>query len=85
MKLSKKFKLPLQLDLSILQFLQYGDRELIAITDRKNGHKTHANYVGEVLKGNHRNDRILQLAFALALKRMGNFPKQAFKPQAHAA
>lgn len=75
----KKRKLPESIDLSILEFLQYGDKERIAAEDRKAGYKTCSAYVGQICKGHHRNDRILLIAFDLALKRMGKFPMQAIK------
>lgn len=72
--------IPESIDLSLLEFLQYGDIALIAEEDRKEtGKKTHRNYVSAVCKGKHRNDRILKKAFEKALKRKGEFPIQAIK------
>lgn len=73
-------KIPAQLDLSVLEFLQYGDLESIARWDRQeNGKKTIKQYVWQVLNGKKRNDRILKKAFEIALKRQGEFPKQVLK------
>jgi hypothetical protein len=82
---TKMHKLPQTLDLTILEFLQHGDKERIAALDRESGHKTDRRYVSKVLKGKHSNHRILQLAFDIALERRGRFPHQAIKPTAHAA
>lgn len=69
-------RVPEALNLSILAFLQHGDKEKIAAEDRKAGYKTHKNYVCAVCAGRHRNDRILNKAFRLAISRMQQFPKQ---------
>lgn len=74
-----KSKIPESIDLSILEFLQHGDRELIARTDRENGHKTDRRYVSEVIRGLHRNDRILRMAFDLAMKRKNQLPHWVIK------
>jgi hypothetical protein len=76
---------PSSIDMSVLEFLQHGDRELIAAMDRQAGHKTDRRYVSRIIKGECRNDRILQMAFELALKRKSKFPKQVIKHQLHAA
>lgn len=71
-------KLPSNIDLSLLEFLQHGDLTTIAEEDKKEtGRKTHPFYVGAVLKGKHRNDRILKRALELAIKRRSEFPMQA--------
>lgn len=70
-------RIPEQLNLEVLQFLQHGDREKIAAEDRKEGYLTHRNYVSEVLRGKHRNDRILVKAIKLAISRKDKFPTQA--------
>jgi hypothetical protein len=75
----KKLRIPRDLDLSVLEFLQHGDKELIAAEDRKLGYKTDRSYVSRVCKGSHRNDRILLKAIELALKRKGNFPLQVIR------
>lgn len=73
-------KIPSQIDTSILEFLQYGDKEAIARWDREqNGKKTSRQYVVNVLAGAKRNDRILNKAFEIALERQGKFPKQVLK------
>lgn len=73
-------KLPSNIDLSLLEFLQHGDLTTIAEEDKKaSGKKTSKSYVCKVLKGHHRNDRILKKAFELAIKRRSEFPLQALK------
>jgi hypothetical protein len=77
-----KLRIPASIDLSLLDFLNYGDRALIAheINEaRTDGKKVNRQYVSNVLKGRHRNDKILTMAFELALKRKGQFPQQAIK------
>jgi hypothetical protein len=76
-----KRAIPEGIDLSLLEYLQYGDLTLIAEEDRKEnpGKKTDVTYVSKVCKGKHRNDRILKRAFEKALKRKGEFPMQAIK------
>ncbi len=81
----KAVKIPSQIDLSVLEFLQYGDQDLIARQDRDAGYKTSRSYVCRIVKGQHRNDRILKLALELALKRKSQFPGSTLKPVQHAA
>jgi hypothetical protein len=78
-------KLQSSLDLSVLEFLQWGDMTLIAneINEdrRKAGKKTKVtlSYVSEVLSGKHSNNQILIKAINKALERKGEFPKQVLK------
>lgn len=81
----KALKIPSQVDLTVFEFLQHGDRELIARKDREAGHKTNRRYVSEVIRGFHRNDRILKMAIDLALKRKAEFPSIIIKNTANAA
>lgn len=74
-----KRQLPESIDLSILEFLEFGDRKKIADEDRKAGRKTSPQYVSEVLKGRHRNHRILGIAIDIALKKKAKFPQQVLK------
>jgi hypothetical protein len=77
-----KLRIPASIDLSVLEFLDYGDKALIAhelTEERTDGKKVNRQYVSNVLKGRHRNDKILTKAFELAIKRKGQFPQQALK------
>lgn len=78
--LKKASKIPTAIDVTDLEFLQYGDNVLIA-EEMKSQHKTktHPNYVSAVCKGRHRNDKILKKALELALRRKAEFPKQVLK------
>lgn len=71
--------LPDIIDLSPLEFLEYGDRTLIAKEEQSQGRKTSPDYVSKVCKGYIRNDRILNRAFEIALPKMNKFPKQVLK------
>jgi hypothetical protein len=78
--ISMKRRVPQALDLSILEFLTYGDKVIIAKEVRdEHGTKTNADYVCKVCKGIHRNDVILQKAISRALWRQGRFPMQVIK------
>lgn len=70
---------PASIDLSLLSFLEHGDLTAIAREEQAEGRKTDASYVGKVCKGKHRNDRILQRAFQIALQRKAKYPQQAVK------
>ncbi len=73
-------KLPESLDLSVLQFLEYGDKERIAAWMRETHKtKTKSNHVSMVCKGKRRNHVILKKAFEMAISKMSQFPKQAIK------
>jgi hypothetical protein len=72
-------RIPQSIDLSLLEFLQYGDIEKIAKEEREEGRKTDASYVSKVCAGKHRNDRILKKAFQKAISNASQFPKQAIK------
>jgi hypothetical protein len=78
-------KLSSSLDLSVLEFLQWGDMTLIAneINEerRKAGIKTKVDqsYVIKVCSGKHSNNQILIKAINKALERKGQFPKQVLK------
>lgn len=78
-------KLPSNLDLSVLEFLAWGDQTLIAneINEerKREGIKTKVtiSYVNEVLAGKHNNRTILMKAIDKALQRKGEFPKQVIK------
>lgn len=73
-------KIPSTLDYTVLEFLEYGDKEMIAAWDRKeNNTKTSRAYVSMVCNKKRRNDRILNKAFEVALSKMGRFPKQVIK------
>lgn len=78
-------KLSDSLDLSVLEFLQWGDVTLVANEineERKiSGKKTRVtvSYVSEIRGGIHRNDTILLKLINKALERKGQFPKQVLK------
>lgn len=73
-------KLSPSIDLSLLDFLQYGDISRIAKKHREEtGKKTHPNYVSAVCAGKHRNLEVLKIAFEVALERKGKLPMQALK------
>jgi len=73
-------KAPSDLDMSLLDWLQYGDLELIASRHREEtGRKTAASYVWSVINKKVRNDRILIMAFEKALENRSKMPKQALK------
>ena len=75
-----KRRIPEAIDLSDLQFLRYGDKEIIKEQLKKEGWtKVTAKYVSEVCRGLHRNDRILKKAFELAYKRKADLPSQALR------
>jgi len=78
MRVSKR-RIPESIDLSILDFLEYGDMTRIAREERESGRKTDPSYVSKVCAGIHRNDRILNKAFAIALSKASQFPKQVLK------
>jgi hypothetical protein len=78
-------KLSSSLDLSVLEFLQWGDMTLIAneINEerRKAGIKARIDhtYVSRVCNQKTRNNQILIKAINKALERKGEFPKQVLK------
>lgn len=74
-----KRRIPESIDLSQLEFLEYGDKTRIAREEREAGRKTDVAYVSKVCAGIHRNDRILRRAFQIAISRASQYPKQAFK------
>lgn len=74
-----KRRLPASVDLSLLEFLEYGDLGKIVQEEREAGKKTNLPYVSKVCNGIHRNPRILQRAFKIALERKASFPKQVIK------
>lgn len=74
-----KRRLPESIDLSLLQFLEYGDMTMIAKEEQDNGKKTDPSYVSKVCAGRHRNDRILKRAFEIAISKANRYPKQAIK------
>lgn len=76
----KKRRVPERLDMSILEFLEHGDKTAIVLEEQKAGYKTTIVSVSRVCRGLQRNDRILARAFKIAIQRMGKFPKQAIKP-----
>lgn len=75
-------RLPDSIDLTDLQFLEYGDLITIANKhkERHPGKKTHPNYVCNVIAGRNRNYEILIIAWEEAQKKKSKFPKQMIKP-----
>lgn len=71
--------LPQEIDLSILDFLEQGDRTMIVQEERKRGRKIHLSYVSAVCKGKKRDTKILIRALEIAIQRKSKFPKQAIK------
>lgn len=78
-------KLTQQIDLSVLEFLAWGDMTLIAneINEERKRQgvkaKVSVQYVSDVCAGKHRNNQILIKAINKALERKGEFPKQVLK------
>lgn len=70
---------PGSIDLSLLEFLEQGDRTRIVEEQRKIGRKIHLSYVSDVCKGKKRDTRILVRALEIAIKNKSKFPKQAIK------
>jgi hypothetical protein len=65
---------PKSLDMSLLEFLEYGDMVLIAKETNTDRH-----YVSRVCSGKHKNHRILAKAFEVAIERRSKYPMQAIR------